>query len=228
MTKKKEAAEDSALISIAIETPATHYEILFGYSSAQIETFVGEKLSSKTLEKVLIDRKVGSDKAILNIASSVTSPQNFQEIKPSGKLIEPEKPSLTRYIDLLKTPEKREPKNKIMLFSMLSHFGTLVLFKSQCTTTITAQQTNFSSRTKIMNLTFYISGLLSFFKDRRIIENIEQMIQKIMEKKTIRLFTVAEDKKEYNRYKSLLDGSLKSVLDNEKISKALRDNSVET
>jgi len=79
-----------------------------------------------------------------------------------------------------------------------------------------------------MNLTFYISGLLSFFKDRRIIENIEQMIQKIMEKKTIRLFTVAEDKKEYNRYKSLLDGSLKSVLDNEKISKALRDNSVET
>jgi hypothetical protein len=43
----------------------------------------------------LIDRKVGSDKAILNIASSVTSPQNFQEIKPNGKLIEPEKPSLT-------------------------------------------------------------------------------------------------------------------------------------
>ena len=79
-----------------------------------------------------------------------------------------------------------------------------------------------------MNLTFYISGLLSFFKDRRIIENIEQMIQKIMEKKTIRGWSVAEDKKEYNRYKSLLDGSLKSVLDNEKISKALRDNSVET
>ena len=77
-----------------------------------------------------------------------------------------------------------------------------------------------------MNLTFYLSGLLSFFKDRRIIENIEQMIRKIME--TIRLFTIAKDKKEYNRYKSLLDGSLKSILDNEKISKALRDNSVET
>jgi len=41
----------------------------------------------------------------------------------------------------LKTPEKIEPKNKIMLFSMLSHFGTLVLLKSQCTTTITSQRT---------------------------------------------------------------------------------------
>jgi len=78
-----------------------------------------------------------------------------------------------------------------------------------------------------MNLICYVSGLLSFFKDRRIIKNIEQMIPKIMEKKTIRLFTIAEDKKEYNRYKSLLDGSLKSILDNEKISHALRYNSAE-
>jgi len=37
----------------------------------------------------------------------------------------------------LKTPEKRESKNKNMFFSMLSSFGTLVLLKSQCTTTIT-------------------------------------------------------------------------------------------
>ena len=78
-----------------------------------------------------------------------------------------------------------------------------------------------------MNLIGYISGLLSFFKDRRVIQNIEQMIQKMIEKKTIRLFKVADDKKEYNRYKTLLDGSLKSVLDNEKISQALRENAVE-
>ncbi len=69
-----------------------------------------------------------------------------------------------------------------------------------------------------MNLIGYISGLLSFFKDRRVIQNIEQMIQKMIEKKTVRLFKVADDKKEYNRYKTLLNGSLKSVLDNEKIS----------
>ena len=57
-----------------------------------------------------------------------------------------------------------------------------------------------------MNLIGYISGLLSFFKDRRVINNIEQMIPKMIEKKTIRLFKVAEDKREYNRYKTLLDG----------------------
>jgi len=32
---------------------------------------------------------------------------------------------------------------------------------------------------EIMKLIGYISGLLSFFKDRRILENIEQMIQKM-------------------------------------------------
>ncbi len=46
-----------------------------------------------------------------------------------------------------------------------------------------------------------------------------------MEKKTIRLFTLAKDKNEYNRFKSLLEGSLKSVLDDEKISQALLENS---
>jgi len=78
-----------------------------------------------------------------------------------------------------------------------------------------------------MNLIFYTGVLLSFFKDRRVITNIEQMIKKMIEKKTTRLHTIAKDKKEYNRFKSLLDGSLKSVLDNEKISEALRENSVE-
>jgi len=78
-----------------------------------------------------------------------------------------------------------------------------------------------------MNLISYVNGLLWCFKDKRIIKNLEQLIHKIMENKTIRLFTIADDKKEYNRYKSLLDGSLKSVLDNNKISQALRDNSAE-
>jgi vacuolar-type H+-ATPase subunit E/Vma4 len=78
-----------------------------------------------------------------------------------------------------------------------------------------------------MNLTFYTGVLLSFFKDRRVINNIEQMIKKIITEKTIRLYTVAEDTNEYNRFKSLIDGSLKSVLDNKKISEALRKNSSE-
>ncbi|EDN67299.1 hypothetical protein BGP_1021 [Beggiatoa sp. PS] len=64
----------------------------------------------------------------------------------------------------------------------------------------------------------YISNLLSFFNDRRIINNIEQMIQKMIENKTTRLSKITDNKREYNRYKSLLDGSLKSILDNKKIS----------
>ncbi len=93
-----EGADDGALISIAIETQATIYEIFFGYSSGRIETFVGENLFSKTQEKILLNRKVGSDKAILNVESAV---KGIQAFKPNGKLIEPEKPSLARYIDFL-------------------------------------------------------------------------------------------------------------------------------
>jgi hypothetical protein len=38
---------------------------------------------------------------------------------------------------------------------------------------------------------------------------------------------MSNNKAEFSRYKSLIDGSLKSILDNEKISQALRKNSVE-
>jgi Zn-dependent M16 (insulinase) family peptidase len=78
-----------------------------------------------------------------------------------------------------------------------------------------------------MKFITYISSLLSFFNDRRIINNIEKMIQKMIEKKTTRLFSITDNKKEYNRYKSLLDGSYQSILDNQKISHVLRKNSVE-
>lgn len=78
-----------------------------------------------------------------------------------------------------------------------------------------------------MSLLNYISGLLSFFNDRRIIRKIEQLIQSIVEYKTMRLWTISKNKAEFDRYKTLVDGSLKSVLDDQKISQALRDNSIE-
>jgi len=70
-----------------------------------------------------------------------------------------------------------------------------------------------------MNLIFYTGMLLSFFKDRRVIRSVEEMIKKMIEKKTTRLYTIVEDTNEYNRFKSLLDGSLKSVLDDKKFLK---------
>jgi len=52
-------------------------------------------------------------------------------------------------------------------------------------------------------------------------------LKKIIEKKTTRLWTLSNNKKEFDRNKTLINGSLKSVLDNRKISQALIDNSVE-
>lgn len=78
-----------------------------------------------------------------------------------------------------------------------------------------------------MALVQYMNGLLSHFKDKRIIRNIEQMVEKIVENKSIRIWSNAKDKAEFDRHKSLLDGSLKSVLDDEKISEALRENGVQ-
>jgi hypothetical protein len=38
-----------------------------------------------------------------------------------------------------------------------------------------------------MKFVGYISGLLSFFKDQRIIKNVEQLLLKIIENKTVRI-----------------------------------------
>jgi Transposase DDE domain len=55
---------------------------------------------------------------------------------------------------------------------------------------------------------------------------VTELVQNIIEHKSIRLWSISEDKAEYERSKRLLDGSLKSVLDEEKISEAIREYSV--
>lgn len=77
-----------------------------------------------------------------------------------------------------------------------------------------------------MTLTDYLSGVLSNFKDSRVINNVTTLVQKIIEHKSIRLWSISEDKAEFERSKRLLDGSLKSVLDDQKISAAIREHSV--
>lgn len=77
-----------------------------------------------------------------------------------------------------------------------------------------------------MELSNYISGVTSKFKDSRVVTNVRELVQKIIQHKSIRLWTIAEDKAEYERSKRLLDGSLKSVLDEEKIAEAIRAHSV--
>lgn len=77
-----------------------------------------------------------------------------------------------------------------------------------------------------MKLSNYLSGVLSNFKDSRVVENVTTLVQNIVEHKSIRLWSISEDKAEFERSKRLLDGSLKSVLDDEKISAAIREHSV--
>jgi hypothetical protein len=77
-----------------------------------------------------------------------------------------------------------------------------------------------------MKLSDYLSGVLSNFKDSRVVENATTLVQKIIEHKSIRLWSISDDKAEFEQSKRLLDGSLKSVLDDEKISAAIREHSV--
>lgn len=77
-----------------------------------------------------------------------------------------------------------------------------------------------------MTLSEYLSGVLSNFKDRRVVDNVTRLVQNIIEHKSIRLWSICEDKAEFERSKRLLDGSLKSVLDDQKISAAIREHSV--
>ena len=77
-----------------------------------------------------------------------------------------------------------------------------------------------------MQLSIYLNPLLKHFTDSRIVRNINQMVRKIIENQSIRLWSNASDKAEFDRCKRLIDGFLKSVLDDEKMTEALRENSV--
>ena len=77
-----------------------------------------------------------------------------------------------------------------------------------------------------MKLLQYLDNLLANITDIRGVRNAKNLVQKIIEHKTIKLWTISDDKAEYERYMNLLDGSLKSVLDDEQIADALREKSV--
>jgi hypothetical protein len=67
---------------------------------------------------------------------------------------------------------------------------------------------------------------LAHFNDKRIIDKVKQTVSQIISQQTIRLWTLANDKKEFERMRTLFDGSLQSVLDDKKISETLRQMSV--
>ncbi|MBN1287955.1 MAG: AAA family ATPase [Anaerolineae bacterium] len=119
-------AGPGANVSIRFETPLAEYEILFGYSSGRIEPFVGEKLRSKDRDIYLIDRKIGSDKAM------------FWHTKDQSSgiyaLREPERLALNRYLDFAYTvsPAASEINNTLasIYFYHLRHIDIIELKKS--------------------------------------------------------------------------------------------------
>lgn len=77
-----------------------------------------------------------------------------------------------------------------------------------------------------MELSNYIKGVTSKFKDSRVVNNVKELVQNIIEHKSIQLWSISKDRAEYERSKRLLDGTLKSILDEEKIREGIREHSV--
>ena len=61
-----------------------------------------------------------------------------------------------------------------------------------------------------MQLSTYLNPILEHFTDSRIVRNINQMVRKVIENQSIRLWSNASDKAELERCERLIDGSLKS------------------
>lgn len=64
------------------------------------------------------------------------------------------------------------------------------------------------------------------FNDKRVVEKAKRVVSQMIGKRTTRLWTLATDKREFERMKTLFDGELQSVLDDQKISETLRQMSV--
>lgn len=78
---------------------------------------------------------------------------------------------------------------------------------------------------KSMTLSEYITKVTDAFSDKRVIKKAQNLLKKIVEHKTIKLYTTSKDKQEFDRSKNLINSRLNTVLDDKKISNALIKNS---
>lgn len=161
-----ERADVGANISIKIETPLAKYEVLLGYSSGRIEAFVGEQLFSKDENILLIDRKIGSDKAII-----------YAFVIKQHTLREPEKFMLTVYRNF---PEINSPvvietdellRHVIFFYSRYFNFYGLRRYGSDSSHEISLKE-------RAQNLW----SVLRNIKDRREIDDRYDVIIKFMRK----------------------------------------------
>lgn len=114
-------ADPGAHISIAIETEQAVYNVLFGFSSGRIEPFVGETLTSKSNNKSLIDRAIGSDKARFFHSRL----GEFATIE----LREPQKLALSRYLDFEENAFEAAEVDRLLRYIRKYHSRSADVFR---------------------------------------------------------------------------------------------------
>jgi predicted ATPase len=117
-----DGANETDNIFIEIEDESTKYEVSFGFSAGRIEPFVGEKLTNKINNHLLINRTIGSDKANFYHLGMV---KNEDVIT----LREPEKLALTTYVNFGTGDETALELDKFLRFARFYHSRGISLFK---------------------------------------------------------------------------------------------------
>ena len=116
-----DGADDDARISLAVATDRIDYTLTFGLSSGRIEPFPGEMLRSKGADRVLIDRKVGTDQASLyhtDVAQHVPI-----------VLREPDKLTMGLFLDFNHEHPEAGYLDKVVHFVRLYHARSFFLYR---------------------------------------------------------------------------------------------------
>lgn len=113
--------EDGAHITIEIETDSAKYAVQLGFSSGRIESFVGEQLTSKHDQKLLIDRHLGSDKVRFYTS-------NLDQLA-SIDLREPNKLALSRYLDFEKNAHEAAEVDRLLRYTRNYHARSADLYR---------------------------------------------------------------------------------------------------
>jgi len=72
----------------------------------------------------------------------------------------------------------------------------------------------------------FFAFLILSLKNKRAKENVQELINRIISEKKIQLWSISTDKREYERFHNLINGSLVNVLDVDKMNENLLINSV--
>ena len=116
-----DGAEEGARISLSLADDKVEYTLSFGLSAGRIEPFAGERLLSKSRDKLLIERSAGSDKASLFNAS--------MEQSATFDLREPEKLSLSRYLDYDAQNNEAASLDHLLHFVRFYHTRSFFLYR---------------------------------------------------------------------------------------------------